>query len=325
MARYLPLALDSVLAQTYPSVEAIVVDDGSQDETPAVAAAYSGRITWIRQENQGVAGALNTAVAAAKGTYVRLLAADDLFLPDSTRIEVEFMEANPGLGMVCGQAYGIDSLGRRLPGLIQPLGRNGDVVLESAAAFHWLLKGSHVVCGTVMMRREAILRAGPFQQEAVPGEDWDMFLRIAAFSGIGYIGQPLCSYRIHEESMTAGFNVAKLERSHAYTLQRLYAREDLKYRATRALAYAYNDLNLARLAAYCRDPKAYVRHFGRAIRRSPGLLCRRETGNVVLEGARALVPTRVSRPLKRAVRRSAGFRPSRRGRVERASEELEHV
>ena len=69
MARYLPLALDSVLAQTYPSVEAIVVDDGSQDETPAVAAAYSGRITWIRQENQGVAGALNTAVAAAKGTW----------------------------------------------------------------------------------------------------------------------------------------------------------------------------------------------------------------------------------------------------------------
>jgi len=102
-ARYLAEAIDSVLAQTYAPLEIIVVDDGSTDGTPAVAASYGDRIRYIRQENAGVGAARNNGIAAARGEYLAFLDSDDIWLPEKLEREIALFDADPQLGFVhCG-------------------------------------------------------------------------------------------------------------------------------------------------------------------------------------------------------------------------------
>ena len=81
-AHYLPTAVDSALAQTHPDVEVIVVDDGSDDDTAAVAARYGARVRYVRRPNGGLAAARNTGVAASTATYLKFLDADDHLVPE---------------------------------------------------------------------------------------------------------------------------------------------------------------------------------------------------------------------------------------------------
>ena len=101
-ARYLAAAIDSVFAQSRPVDQVIVVDDGSADETPAVIAAYEARIVPLRQDNAGTASALNRGIAAARGTLLAFLDADDLWLPDKCERQLAVLDARPEIDMVFG-------------------------------------------------------------------------------------------------------------------------------------------------------------------------------------------------------------------------------
>ena len=79
---YLREALESVFEQTYRTTEVVVVDDGSTDETPNIAASFQSRVTYIRQDNQGPATARNTAIRAARGEFIAFLDCDDLWEPE---------------------------------------------------------------------------------------------------------------------------------------------------------------------------------------------------------------------------------------------------
>src|SRR5207245_783782 len=97
-ARFLGAALDSALAQTLRRVEVIVVDDGSTDDTPAVLDRYADRVRVIRQPNRGLPAARNTGLAAARGTYVSFLDADDVAMPTKLAEQVAVLEAAPTVG-----------------------------------------------------------------------------------------------------------------------------------------------------------------------------------------------------------------------------------
>ena len=77
-AQYLPEAIDSVLAQTYPGVECVVVNDGSPDDTEAVARRYGDRVRYVARPNGGISAARNSGVAFARGDYLKFLDSDDL-------------------------------------------------------------------------------------------------------------------------------------------------------------------------------------------------------------------------------------------------------
>src|SRR5512145_2536109 len=94
-ARFLPEAIESAIAQTYPAVEIIVVDDGSTDETPALLKSYTNQVTTIRQENYGLAAARNAGWRAAYGDYLLFLDSDDRILPDKVERHIERLNANP--------------------------------------------------------------------------------------------------------------------------------------------------------------------------------------------------------------------------------------
>src|SRR5215208_7628052 len=101
-AHFLGEAIESVLAQSYPYFEIIVVDDGSPDDTSEVAARYP-EVRLVRQENQGVSGARNSGFARSEGEYVVFLDADDRLLPEALEAHLEHLEAHPECAFVSGR------------------------------------------------------------------------------------------------------------------------------------------------------------------------------------------------------------------------------
>jgi len=125
-ARYLPEAVESALAQTYPHTEVVVVDDGSTDHSRALLAGYGDRIRLVLQENRGQASAFNTGFAASRGEVVLFLDADDRLLPTAVETAVRHLE-DPGVVKVHWSLCTIDAEGRPLGGLYpgKPLGHGG--------------------------------------------------------------------------------------------------------------------------------------------------------------------------------------------------------
>src|ERR1043165_1771044 len=95
---YLRLAIESVLSQTFQDFEIIVVDDGSKDTTPQIAASFGDRVRYVRQENAGVAAAVNHGISLARGRYFAWLSHDDPRAPDKLSEQLRTMPNNDGPG-----------------------------------------------------------------------------------------------------------------------------------------------------------------------------------------------------------------------------------
>src|SRR5918995_6377717 len=101
-AHFLGEAIVSVLAQSYPRFEIIVVDDGSTDDTPEVAARYPG-VRYVYQNNQGVSAARNSGLARSEGEYVVFLDADDRLLPEALETGLKCLKTHSGCAFASGR------------------------------------------------------------------------------------------------------------------------------------------------------------------------------------------------------------------------------
>ena len=177
VGRFVGAAIDSVLAQSFPDWEMLVVDDGSADDTAAVAAACRDpRLRLLRQANQGVSAARSRAMAEARGEAVLFLDADDWLAPDALERLLAALTEMPGAVGAYG-AYAVmaedagpeDAPLRRKPGPFP----SGDL-LERLLVQNLFVNGGHL-----LLRRDAILRAGPFLPHLRYGEDWEYWIRLA--------------------------------------------------------------------------------------------------------------------------------------------------
>ena len=188
---YLPEALDSILAEGFEDLEAVVVDDGSTDSTPGVAARYGDRIRYLRQENAGPSAARNRGVEAACAPLVAFLDSDDAWLPGRLARQVPMLESEPDAILLYAAVDYVDGDGRPVPDARLPRRT------PSGEALAALLRENFVRMPTVIVRRDAFLAAGGFREDLVHCEDWDLWMRLAGKGRFLYDPVPSARYRLH--------------------------------------------------------------------------------------------------------------------------------
>jgi glycosyltransferase involved in cell wall biosynthesis len=212
-AHFLPAALDSVLAQTYREWECIIVDDGSTDDTAAVADAYvrrDPRFRYIHQANRGLAGARNTGVRNASGDAIQFLDADDRLLPPKLERHAAYLAAHPECDIVYGDVWFFRS---ETPDVLTPSlhGKLTRSILRrvhgNAEAFRILEHYNIMPVPAAIVRRRVFERA-TFDEEANAVEDYGFWIRCAAL-GFSFDfcepDEPVAAVRSHGASMSRDF------------------------------------------------------------------------------------------------------------------------
>lgn len=213
-SRLLQATVESALAQTYPNIEVIVVDDGSTDDTGDLMAKYTGRVTYLRQANRNAAAARNTGFRAASGEYLTFLDDDDLILPTKIERQAQVLASRPGVGLVHCRFYYADEAGNYL----YKVG-----LLPEGAVLPRLVCSNFVWMGAPLIRRDCLDQVGLFD-EGIPSvtADWDMWLRIArAGHRFGCVQELLGAYRMHRNSMMC--DVTTLERGMFAVLEKVFS------------------------------------------------------------------------------------------------------
>ena len=299
MANYLTAAIDSALAQDQDDVEIVVVDDGSTDDTREVVSRYGRKVRYAYQENAGVANTYNRALELAKGDYVHFLDADDVLTPSVLRRLAALLDESPSAGLAHGEALVMDAGGKVCGTRAAPASYDGRRVIPSAEAFKELLRGCHITTSALMLRKSVLGKVTPFRQKSVPGEDWDMWLRVSAEYDVAHLPISACYYRVHDASITSAYTVERVMRSHLYTLDTIFGNPTFRYAHLRNYAYACLDRTIARVAARARERGRFVAELRKALVRQPSIALEGATVATLVEGLKAMVPTPVIEAGKR--------------------------
>jgi glycosyltransferase involved in cell wall biosynthesis len=199
-AHFLGEAIESVLSQTYPHFEIVVVDDGSTDNTSEVASGYPpDKVRLIRQENKGLSAARNAGLYQSRSEYVVFLDSDDRLLPGALEVGVRELEAHPECAFVSGHIRRIAADGSPLrtpPQALHKAHVEGDHYAR-------LLRYNYIwTPGSVMYRRSVFDSVGGFDPSVNATADWDLYLRVARDYPVHHHGEVVLDYRRHGASMT---------------------------------------------------------------------------------------------------------------------------
>ncbi len=192
-ASFLPETIDSVLQQTYPNIEYIVVDGGSTDGTLDVLKEYQDRISWwVSEKDRGQTEAINKGFARARGEILAWLNSDDTYYPQAVEEAVAFLSAHPDVGMVYGDANYIDSHGRVIGKFNTRQTsyarlRRGAVYIPQQASF---------------FRARLWKQVGPLDPSFYFAMDYDLWVRFAKVSEIRYVPRLWANFRLHEGAKT---------------------------------------------------------------------------------------------------------------------------
>lgn len=205
-AHYVASAIESVMSQNYRNWELIVQDDNSTDNTVEVVQQFKDtRITLARNSsNLHIAGNLNSAILRSSGSFVQLLGQDDLLHSDCLSVQVMFWQSNPFPGFVFSPARKIDSRGNRLLEAEAAWKIQHMLTPEIATPRVAMLLFYNFGClpsniTPVMIRRECLVHVGLFNTNLMMCLDWEMWIRLAAVYGFGYIRDQLVTTRVHDK------------------------------------------------------------------------------------------------------------------------------
>lgn len=185
-------AIDSALAQTYPHVEIVVINDGSTDATKDVMASYGDRIVAVHQQNLGATGLAqtrNNGVRASRGEWIAFLDHDDLWEPKKLERQVALAQERTA-SVVYTNAKNFGDVKR-----VADLRADPDTMPEGDL-FAALLGDNFIVMSSAMMTRELFDRISGFTESPVVSEDWDLWLKAAAAGAtFAAVREPLTRYR----------------------------------------------------------------------------------------------------------------------------------
>lgn len=270
-AEYILEAVHSVLAQTFPALELVIVDDGSTDATPEIIRSVTdSRIRYLRQDHRGVSTALNTGWRAAQGEFIGRLDSDDRWLPELLATLVPRLQTGSNVALAYGRAQWIDAQGNLLPNISGTNEKFPGQTLKS------LLYGDFVTPMAVVINKKCLERVGGYDESLRANEDWDLWIRLAEFYRFVYVDRVLAHYRVHSQNLTHSGSSQNVRVIHdrIRVIEKFYARPKLPPDAVgvKGLAFRnlYHDIALRHLSAgRWRDAWMY---FSRAVRAAPNPL-----------------------------------------------------
>jgi GT2 family glycosyltransferase len=195
-ARLLRRTLRSILAQHMTDLEVIVVDDGSTDDTQAVASAADPRVRVLRNETPGgVSAARNRGIAAARGEWIAFCDDDDLWSPDKIGCQLAALDRAHAQWAYVGDVN-VDERLRVLSGGPPPA---PDAVVALLSRWNPVSSGG----SNVVVRSTVLAAVGGFDSALRRTEDWDMWIRLARTGPPAWVCAPLVAYRFHEGNVVA--------------------------------------------------------------------------------------------------------------------------
>jgi len=202
---FLPIAIESLFAQTFGDFELLAIDDGSTDGTAAyLRTLRDPRLRIISAAGAGLAAALNAGLAEARGRYIARQDADDWSMPERFARQVAYLDSHEEVTLVATCAGYVDGAG-------QPVDtawtRTVRAQQDPAQAPDEILAMMPLTCclthGSVMMRTDALRGAGGYDQAMVPAEDYDLWLRLLPKHKLVKLPDRLYAYRVHDEQSSA--------------------------------------------------------------------------------------------------------------------------
>ena len=215
---FLRETIESVLAQDYPNIEYVVLDDGSTDETPNILAEYGDRFKWESQQNMGQTATINKGWAMTSGEIITWLNSDDTYLPGAVRHAVEHFAKHSETGVVYGDALTTHADGT-------PFGTSRSYEIFDYK--HFVLNCDNTITQpSSFIRREVIRRVGDLDPKFYYFMDWDLWLRAGLYFRIDHISHRLSTYRFHAESKTVA-QARKAAPELEYMYKKYFSRDDL--------------------------------------------------------------------------------------------------
>ena len=231
-SEYVAEAIQSILSQTRPPIECLVIDDGSTDGTGEVVRQFGRDVAYVRQDRSGASSARNQGAALAHGALVAFLDHDDVWLPTKLERQLETFAASRASIALCALDV-VDERGTvRRTMRLRP---RGDLITGMLT-----FDGTETVsCSSAgLMRREELLKIGGFDPALSVSADWDLLFRMALAGAPAYVDEPLVRYRVHGSNMSN--DIAAMERDMTYAFGKAFAdpRLSLALRERKRHAYA---------------------------------------------------------------------------------------
>lgn len=193
--RYLRRCLSSIAERADETWEVVVVDDGSTENIREETEPFAPLVRYLRQPKQGVSAARNTGIRETRGAFIHFLDADDYLIEgDGLSEQVRVLDRHHEVGLVYGQALRVDLDERPIDIRACPHAATGFIHSGADEIAH-LIYGNYIVTSTTMVRRSVLDRVGLFRTTLPISEDWDLWLRIAQVSSVGYVPRPIAAYR----------------------------------------------------------------------------------------------------------------------------------
>jgi len=196
--RFLPEAIESILGQSLRDLEFIIVDFGSTDRSKEIAASYAAHDERVKLSEVPACSYIEAKIAACalpRGRYIAIQDADDISLPDRLKLEVEFLESHPEVGLLGGAVQWVDAEGAFLPSA-------SDYPTEDAEIRKEIMVRNTFWHPTVLILTEAFVRMGGYRSVFVQSDDYDLWLRIVEHYQCANLKQKVLNYRIHPQQLS---------------------------------------------------------------------------------------------------------------------------
>jgi glycosyltransferase involved in cell wall biosynthesis len=261
-ANYMREAINSALAQTYPNIEVIVVNDGSRDggATERIALSYGNRIRYFHKENGGVATALNMGIENMQGEYFSWLSHDDMYTPDKIEKQVNAILAHGEPAIAYCDFCTISSSGKFIENFkVSPKSKHSMrclLAIGTETALHGC---------ALLIPRIFFDRYGYFNPSLKITQDYDMWFRLSKYEKFVYVGETLVLSRQHEEqdSKTKPIQCTiEADCQHSRLISELSA-DEVDIYCNKSVDYLINAFNLYKNAGYEKTAFRLLKHICR--------------------------------------------------------------